>query len=175
MPMRPAAVALVAVVLVVSGCGADDEDGGSKSGTATGGKGPPSARTGNGETKTGATDTDTAGKDATKPIASPENQPGGAGDEEPARTQAELTGRGGRIAPRVVRVPPFIAIRVELRSADGRTYELRLKRRALRADRDVAAATTDVAGLRPGKRLVAQPVNGAGNAVVIEASAEPGP
>src|SRR2546425_9731194 len=55
---------------------------------------------------------------------SPENQPGGAGDEEPIRTQALVTGRGGRISPRVVRVPPLIAVRLELRSGDGRSYGL---------------------------------------------------
>ncbi len=50
---------------------------------------------------------------------SPEDEPGGAGDEEPARTLALFTGEGGRITPRTVRVPAFISIRVELRSEDG--------------------------------------------------------
>ena len=56
---------------------------------------------------------------------SPEDQPGGAGDEEPARSLALLTGEGGRITPPTVRVPAFISIRVELRSGDGREYGLR--------------------------------------------------
>ena len=55
---------------------------------------------------------------------SPEDQPGGAGDEIPARSQAQFTGRDGRVSPRLVRVPPFISVRVELRSADGAEYKL---------------------------------------------------
>lgn len=167
------AIALSVAVLAVAGCGGDDEGGGSKSGTGTGKA--PSARTDTAPAKNGKPRTEPPKKDTTRPITSPEDQQGGAGDEEPARTQAELTGRGGHISPRVVRVPPFISVRVQLRSADRGTYELRVAGHTLRADRDVASATTDVAGLRPGKRLVARPVNGAGNAVVISASAEPGP
>ena len=56
---------------------------------------------------------------------SPEDQPGGAGDEIPARSQALISGRGGRLSPRLVRVPPFISVRVELRSTDGARYSLR--------------------------------------------------
>ena len=47
------------------------------------------------------------------------------GDEVAASSQALFTGRGGKLSPRWSSVPPFIAIRVELRSADGGAYELR--------------------------------------------------
>ncbi len=90
----------------------------------------------------------------------------------PASSQALITGRGGRLSPRTVRVPPFIAIRVELRSADGGTYQLSARGKTVRADRDVSSASTTFAGLRTGRRLV---LDGPSGKVVVEASAEPGP
>ena len=69
-------------------------------------------------------------------------------------------------------MPPFIAIRVELRAADSRTYVLRARGRTIRADADVSSASTSFAGLRPGRRLV---LTGPAERVVVEASAEPGP
>ncbi len=82
-----------------------------------------------------------------------------------------ITGRGGRLSPRVIRVPPFIAVRVELRSADGRRYRLSAAGKTLRVrGRRSDAATFD--GLRPGRRLL---MTGTGGRVVVEASAEPGP
>jgi hypothetical protein len=108
--------------------------------------------------------------DLTTP-ASPEDRPGGAGDESPARTQALFTGRGGSVRPRRVQVPPFIAIRVELRSADGRAYRLRFGRRSIAVGGGGRSVSHTFDGLRPGRSLVG---TGAGR-VVIEASAEPGP
>ena len=69
------------------------------------------------------TPTETATPIATEQPA-PEDQEGGAGDEIPASSQALVTGDGGKLSPGTVRVPPFIAIRVQLRSADGVEYEL---------------------------------------------------
>ena len=69
-------------------------------------------------------------------------------------------------------MPPFIAIRVELRAADRRAYELRARGRTVRVDGDVSSTSTSFAGLRPGKRLV---LTGPSGRVVVEASAEPGP
>jgi hypothetical protein len=161
------ALAVLAALAVVSGCGGDSEP------TDTTAKPPARTRT----TSTSAPvapapQTDTAAPKST-PSTSPEDtQTGGAGDETPARSQALLTGRGGRISPRVVRVPPYIAIRVELRSADGRTYELRFGRRRVRAGGQVSSVSASFAGLRPGKTLVGV---GRGSRVRIEANAEPGP
>jgi hypothetical protein len=106
--------------------------------------------------------------------SSPEEQPGGAGDEEPIRTEAVVTGRGGRISPRVVRVPPFIAILLELRSGDGRTYHLRVADERLRVGPQRARDSALLEGLGHGERYVARPT-GPGNTVRIEATAEPGP
>ena len=104
--------------------------------------------------------------------SSPEDQQGGAGDEIPARSQAMITGRRGRLSPRLVRVPPFIAVRVELRSADGGRYRLSGAGKTVRAGPRVSAMAATFDGLRPGRRLV---LTGTGGRVVVEASAEPGP
>ena len=176
-------IALCVVLLAATGCGSDDE----RADTETA---PPAAPT---ETQADTAGTDTAETKRepeteteteppttettapeTAPTPSPEDQQGGAGDEEPARSLALLSGRGGRITPRVVRVPAFISIRVELRSADGSSYALRLRGRTLRAGGAVGSASTVLDGLRPGAAVVAQPL-GRGNAVRIEATAEPGP
>ena len=100
--------------------------------------------------------------------------PGGAGDEEPARTLALFTARGGRITPSVVRVPAFIAVKVELRSADGASYSLRFGHTTITAGEQFDSVSTTIDGLRPGGAIVGRP-EGAGNPVRIEATAEPGP
>jgi hypothetical protein len=104
----------------------------------------------------------------------PEDEPGGAGDEEPARTLALLTADNGRIAPRVVRVPAFISIQVELRSKDGRKYGLRFGDVTITAGGGLSSVSTRIDGLRPGKAISGEPT-GPGNPVRIEATAEPGP
>jgi hypothetical protein len=86
-----------------------------------------------------------------------------------------FTGRGGEIRPSVIRVPPFIAIRIELRSADGRTYALRFRDRTLRVGGELASRSTVFPGLRRGRALVGRPVAPPRGGVVVEASAEPGP
>jgi hypothetical protein len=159
------AAAAATAVVAVSGCGGDDEPEAEK--TETGGA---KAQT------TERTRAETDGKPRRKGggTPSPEDQPGGAGDEEPARSQALFTGRGGSVTPRRVRVPPYIAIRVELRSADGRSYALRFGDRTVRAGGELGSASTTFAGLRPGRSLKGQLVGG-GGAVRIVADAEPGP
>ncbi|MDQ3644317.1 MAG: hypothetical protein M3356_02270, partial [Actinomycetota bacterium] len=82
-----------------------------------------------------------------------------------------FTGRAGRISPRIVHVHPFIAVRVELRSGDGATYELSGGGETLRAGGGPAKSVV-FDGLRPGRRLT---LAGTGGKVIIEASAEPGP
>ena len=109
----------------------------------------------------------------TEPAESPEDEPGGAGDEEPARTLALFTAENGRITPRVVRVPAFISIQVELRSKDGREYGLRFGDVTITAGGGLNSVSTTIDGLRPeGDR---REPTGPGNPVRIEATAEPGP
>jgi hypothetical protein len=153
---RHALLATALAMLALAGCGGDEER-----------RAP--ARTGSPSAGTGTTGTEQV---PTAIETSPERQPGGAGDEEPARTPVLLTGRGGRIAPRVIHVQAFIAIRVQLRSADGAAYEVRFGRRVVRAGPGGRTATADFEGLRAGRSLVGE---GPAGRVRIVADARPGP
>ena len=104
----------------------------------------------------------------------PEDQPGGAGDEEPARVEAALSGRGGRIGPRVVKVPPYISVEVTLFSADRRDYSATVEGKALRVSGSDRSDSASLDGLRPNASYTVQP-SGGGSAIRIVASAEPGP
>jgi hypothetical protein len=164
---------LFAGLLAISGCGGDDENGSTT----------PAATT-PAETTTESTppetekqepmETEEQEPDDTEQAETPEERPGGAGHEEPARTLALLTARGGRITPRAVRVPAFISIKVELRSADGETYSLSFGDTTITAGGQLNSVATTLDGLRPGEAIVGRP-DGAGNPVRIEATAEPGP
>jgi hypothetical protein len=74
----------------------------------------------------------------------------------------------------VIRVPAFISIRVELRSADGRDYGLTFGDETLSVRDGLRSVSTTLDGLRSGASVVGEPT-GASNAVRIEATAEPGP
>jgi hypothetical protein len=162
---------LVAAALAIGGCGGDDDS-------------TPTAPTVTAETETTPvvttpteTETETQPAEtapATETETSPEDAPGGAGDEEPARTLALFTARNGQIRPRTVRVPAFISVQIELRSADGATYALRFGDVTIRAGGDLRSTSTTIDGLRPNESIVGVP-QGAGNRVRISATAEPGP
>jgi hypothetical protein len=164
---RLCAICLAALVLALAGCGGDDEDEPATTPAATTPTAPAN------ETPTVPEEPATATE--TEPATSPEDQQGGAGDEVPAESQALLTGRGGRITPRVVRVPAFISVRVELRSADGGPYVLRFGGTTLAVRDEIRSMSHRFDGLRPGAALVGRSATGAGNPVRIEATAEPGP
>jgi len=163
---------LVACFAAVTGCGGDDDT----DATTT----PTVAETETAPAQTEATETvpegttETQSETAPPAETSPESMPGGAGDEEPARTLALFTAKAGRITPRVVRVPAFIAVKVELRSADGASYSLRFGDTTITAGGQLSSVSTTIDGLRPGGAIVGRP-QGAGNTVRIEATAEPGP
>ncbi len=171
----------VAIAFGVVACGGDDDGDATETGGAATGQTETSAtETGSGETD-GAMGTENGpdaggeaeGGGAEAPRGeSPEDQPGGAGDEVPASSQALITGRGGRLHPTVVRVPPFIAIRVQLRSADGVEYRLSGGGGKVEAGGEIESAATTFEGLRAGERLV---LSGPQGKVTIEANAEPGP
>jgi hypothetical protein len=158
--------ALVALALSVSACGDDDDEPSTTSAVTT-------SETEATESVPTETETEAEAEpppvETTPPAESPEDEPGGAGDEEPARTLALFTARGGRIAPRVVRVPAFISVQVALRAPDGGDYALRFGSVTVKSG---AGHTFD--GLRPGESMVGRPV-GQGNPVTISATAEPGP
>ncbi|MGI8750103.1 MAG: hypothetical protein ACR2J6_06090 [Thermoleophilaceae bacterium] len=176
MSTRSALAAPIAVlVLATAGCGGGDETSGAdkaRESTRTQETVPADAVTGKQtvpeqtETVPSATAEDNGGGKA------PERQPGGAGDEVPNATQALITGRGGRLSPRAVSAPPFIAVSVELRSTDGRDYALSGGGKSLRAGEGESSASAVLPGLRPGKTLK---LSGPQGTVVISANAEPGP
>jgi hypothetical protein len=163
-----AALALAGAALAI-GCGGDDD--GSAERTPADRSTPATVPT---ETTPPRTETQSEGEETVgvPGQTSPEEQQGGAGDEVPARSLALITGRGGRLSPRLVQVPPYIAVRVELRSADGARYSLRGRGRSLEAGGDLSSVATTFAGLRPGRSLV---LTGPQGRVTVEASAEPGP
>jgi hypothetical protein len=106
---------------------------------------------------------------------SPEDQPGGAGDETPIATQALFTGNNGTISPARVRVPPFIAVQVVLRCKDAKGYTLIVHGHELAVGEGRNRATVKLDGLKPGGRYVLKNVFGTPKQLVIVANAEPGP
>ena len=174
--MRVAAAAVLALLLI-AGCDGDDEE-------------PETAATPT-PTETQATATEetvtepeieTATEVETEPETapvetetSPEDQPGGAGDEEPARSQALFTAAGGRVTPRVVRVPSFIAVRVELRARDAGPYTLTIGGQTIEVGDALNSMSVSLDGLRPGDAYVGRLGGQAAGRVRVEASAEPGP
>jgi hypothetical protein len=166
---KPATAVLVLALLAFAGCGGDDEEPSTTPAVTA----PTETET----TPSVPAETEEEAPPAeTRPAEPPEEEEedGGAGDEEPARTLALFTARGGRITPRAVRVPAFISVQVELRSADGRTYGLRFGGTTITAGGELNSVSTTIDGLRPGEAIVGRPT-GAGNRVRVEATAEPGP
>jgi hypothetical protein len=163
------AISVVVPVLAAAGCGDDDEP---VVRTAT----TPAPSTGTVDPAPTATREEPQPTEEAEPVPTTgEDAPEGAGDELPASSLALLTGRDGRITPRRVRVPAFISIRVQLRSADGARYALRFGRRTLRVGAELSSVSARFDGLRPGAALVGRPLEGAVRPVRIEATAEPGP
>jgi hypothetical protein len=171
---------LLALALAIGGCGDDDEETAETVATAPTTTPTETTVTEDTDQTNVPTEPETETESETETGAtSPEDQPGGAGDEEPARTLALFTGEGGTITPRVVRVPAFISIRVELRSADGREYGLLFQNQTstvrIRLSGQLSSVSSTINGLRPGQAITGKPLGAAGNEVRIEATAEPGP
>jgi hypothetical protein len=90
------------------------------------------------------------------------------------RVPATFTLRGGRLDPRTVTVPPFLAIAVSVRNLDSRPRTLIV--RADRPYRITVAPGARVARMLPGQRAGSYPVtvSGGGRATLI-VGGEPGP
>jgi hypothetical protein len=175
-----AAGATVLVLVALAGCGADSEPGASDPRTSQ----SPELSTGTDHQPTDGTNTEDSTADPTTTDSEPkppsstdstsaEDQPGGAGDEEPIGVNADFTGRSGRVNPRVVKVPPFIAVTVTLTSADGDDYVVSIGGKRLVTGAGAKHAQARLSGLHQGGAYTGR-VSGGGT-VRIEASAEPGP
>ena len=102
-------------------------------------------------------------------------EPQAQGDEEEIRSEAVFTGRGGRLTPREVRVPAFIAVRVILRGADAsraQGYSLTIGGTRLFVGHTRKVDDAKLDGLLPGRSYRGRSPQGN---VRIVASAEPGP
>jgi hypothetical protein len=160
------------IALAAAACGDDDEDepAEDRADTATATAPPtetaPKATRPEEETDAGATEAEEPSRE--------EQVEGGPGDEEPIRSEAIFTARNARISPRLVRVPPFIAVRVVLRSGDGERYGLQIGGRTLSVGPGRSRDAVTLEGLQPNRRYVGRPI-GAETVVRVEGSAEPGP
>jgi hypothetical protein len=165
------AAALLGLCLALAACGDDEEPadtGGTAPETAPATERAPATET---ERTEAETETEAEGPEDEP---SPEDQPGGAGDEEEIRTEARLVGRGGRVIPDDVRVPPFIGVRVHIRSADNAEYGFSCAGRRVQVDADIETASTTLPGRRAGAEVPCRAL-GDHNDVRIVFSAEPGP
>jgi hypothetical protein len=174
--VRVAAAAVLALLLI-AGCDGDDEE----PETAATPTPTETQATATEETVTEPeieTATEVETDQETGPVeteTSPEDQPGGAGDEEPARSLALFTAAGGRVTPRVVRVPSFIAVRIELRASDAGPYSLTIGGQTIEVGDALNSMSVSLDGLRPGDAYVGRLGGQAAGRVRVEATAEPGP
>jgi hypothetical protein len=162
--VRAAAACALAAVALAAGCGGDDEDEPTEREPAATAPTAPQA--------TRAEETAPPATEEGETTAPPEENQGDPEAEEPVRVEAVFTGRGGRISPARVNVPPYIAVRVILRSADGRPYQLRVAGATLTVGPGNRSRSVQLDGLQPQARYTAA---GNGQRFVISASAEPGP
>ena len=173
---------LIAVALGLPACGGDDEPDAPSDATApektvaTDGertateKKPPKTGTDEGpapdKTSTDETSTDTGGATA------PEDEEGGAGDEEPARNDVVFSARGSRLTPTLANVPPYVAVRVVLQSADRGRHRVEVAGRTLRVGPGSLTASVVLEGLRPQRAYNLR--GDAGASARIVALSEPG-
>ncbi len=183
-PPRPPVAAVVALALAAGpiACGGGDDDRSGSRGdpgpdappTVPPEAGAPPPAPPEGPPGNGPRPEEPAPADG--PAASPPGAPGAAGPapedggSEPVRAEVIVTGRNGRLTPRLVRVPPYIAVRLAVRSGDGADYRLAVGGQV--ASTTGPGSIAELEGLPPGERYVAR---GSTGTVVIEASAEPGP
>jgi len=146
-------------------CGSDGEEADTVETTATTPVSPP-VTTPPPEAKTPDKGKDPDEEPRTVP---PEEQ---QGDEEPIRSEAVFTGKGGHLTPSEIRVPAFIAIRVILRSSDDGSYSLQIHGQRLEIGAGTATDELDLDGLLPDESY--KGTSPQGNVRVV-ASAEPGP
>jgi hypothetical protein len=164
--VRAAAACALALLALAAGCGGDDEEE------------PPERE----PAATAPTEPGTTGQEP-KPrtteegdTTAPEEEGGQETDpeaEEPVRSEAVFTARNGRITPRRIEVPAYIAITVVLRPKDERDYSITMEGKRMSVGGNIEEAFLSLDGLRPGERYLGSTANG--RRLVISATAEPGP
>ncbi len=87
----------------------------------------------------------------TATTTSPEQQPGGAGDEQAPRVPARFTYQDGKLTPSLVMVPATFRIAVTVTFADGKSHTVVLGGQKVPITR--AVASTILPGLAKGKSL----------------------
>jgi hypothetical protein len=167
--VRRAVLPTLLVAAALAGCGGDDEQTTSTQATPAP---PPSTVTPT------PTETPTASPTATateqpSPTESPEDKPGGAGDEEAIRVPAEFTISSDlHISPQQVSMPAFLQIEFIVHNKSSQPVVVRFVGRKLMTVQPNDNASTTVEGRKKGSYVVsAQP---GGDAVVIT-GVEPGP
>jgi hypothetical protein len=175
-----AGATLVVALLAFTGCGADDEPVSQDPRTSQ----APELSTGTDRQPTDGTQSESepAEPTATTPEpktpstdeSSPEDEQGGAGDEEPIGIDATFTVKGGKVTPHLIRVPPFIAVKVTLVSGDGQSARLQIAGQRLKVGPDRKRDSVRLTGLRQGGAYRGR-LLGSSAAVRVDASAEPGP
>jgi hypothetical protein len=158
----------LALTLVVSGCGGDDEP--SPVATSQPPIGAPAATATPSPSPT-ASPTPTPSPSPSPTPTPVEEQPGGAGDEEAPRIPVELTVDGEGITPPRVSVPAFFPLDITVRNDLPRDIVLRLGDVEIRA-----SAGGRGRGRHPGLRKGEHEIAGDGvPGATIVAGAEPGP
>ncbi len=163
----------VAAALGTAGCG--DDDGASTTATGAATTEPAPAATSGPATTAPPAPTTAPAPAVTTPgptTTSPEDQPGGAGDEQPAVVPAVFTIAAGGVTPPRVEVPAFFTIRVTGVSQDGQAHTIAFRGKSA----DVPAggrASLRVTGLKAGEYPVT--IDGDAGAATIAVGAEPGP
>jgi hypothetical protein len=186
---RPARAALLlsAAVLgaagALTGCGGDDDPAGSTATVTAPAPAAAATQTVTTPTSPGAASTGTApAPAATTPQdtrttggASPEDAPGGAGDEEPARVPAAFRLAGDRVTPGKVTVPAFLAIELRFTAADGQAHDVLVRTPAPThlAVPAAGTATKVIPGLRAGLYLIVVDGRATNGALVVGGDAGP--
>jgi hypothetical protein len=156
-PVRVAsALALGALLVAAAGCGG-------KGGATSGASGPARPST---------TAAPSRGRTATAPPPRRARRHPVPGGEQPARVRATFIVRGRRLTPRVVSVPPFLAVRVSAAAADGRSHVVTIA--ADRIYRLVVGPSRRAAVVLPGQRPGRYPVRAGGARATLVVGGEPG-
>jgi hypothetical protein len=167
-----AALCVMVVAAALAGCGGDDSDQ-----TAAPSSTPPPAPSAATEapTETPSATASATPEATTQPLpsVSPEDQPGGAGDEAAIRVPAEFTiSEGGVMTPQQVAIPAFFTIELIVHNKTSKTVDVRWVGEKVMTVPPGGKGDVEVKGRKKGTWLVdASP---AGQAVVIT-GAKPGP